>query len=189
MKKIALLIICIAMTCGAYAQDGKFSWGVKASLNLSNIVGSGSDGTNIKVGYQAGLVGEYRFTKLFAIAPELVFSAQGAHADGDIDGVIIKAAANINYINLPIMAKFYVTKDLSIDFGPQIGYAVFFHTAGVKVPTDNYNAFDFSLGIGATYNFNKLFVDARYNLGLTDIVKHSDSNKNSNIQIGLGYKF
>lgn len=186
MKKIALLIVCIAITCGAYAQDGKkFSWGVKAALNLSNYWGAESDGAKMKVGYQAGLVAEYRFSNLFAIAPELMFSAQGAK--GDYEGE--KFSQNVNYINLPIMAKFYVIKNLSIDFGPQIGYAIFAHGAGVEISTSAYNAFDFGLGIGATYNFNKFFVDARYNMSLTNFAKEVGSNKNSNIQIGVGYKF
>lgn len=181
MKKIILLLMGIVLfSTSLYAQENRFSWGPKAALNLSNLYGSDVDGAHIKVGYQLGLVGEYRLTSLIAIAPEIMFSNQGTKQD--------KTTCNLNYINIPLMAKFYVCKPLSIDFGPEFGYAVFNHVDGTKIDSDLYHKFNFGLGLGATYNFDHLFVDARFSLGLTDVVKDS-SNKNYNIQIGAGYKF
>ncbi|WPC11975.1 porin family protein [Riemerella anatipestifer] len=53
------------------------------------------------------------------------------------------------------------------------------------------NSFDFSPFIGAEYNFsNGLFLDTRYNIGVTDLAKSKDDNIKSRLwQIGFGYKF
>ncbi|MDD2960875.1 MAG: porin family protein [Muribaculaceae bacterium] len=180
MKKILILVMCIAAICGTMSgQVGSFKLGAKAGLNISNCWGDDTDG-DAKIGYQVGVTAEYRASSLIAIAPELVFSAQGTK-DSQVTNTI-------NYINLPIMAKFYVIEPLSIDFGPEFGYAVYNHLAGEKVEGSLYNKFNVGLGIGATYNICKFAINARYTMGLTNVYKDL-SVKNYNIQIGLGYKF
>ena len=98
------------------------------------------------------------------------------------------------------MLKFYVTKAVSIDFGPQMGFNVYSKTRGKWEDTkDEYNTidrkkftntFDFGLGLGATYNIaSDVFVQARYTLGLTKIFKDEDPVKNGNAQIAIGYRF
>lgn len=184
MKKVLTLIVCLVVTSGLFAQDKTFSWGIKAGLNLSNYVGKDVD-ADMKAGFNAGIVTEMRLGNKFAIAPELVYSLQGA-SEGDIK-------VNASYINLPIMAKYYVIKNLSINLGPQVGYAVSMKAkvkgkSSQKVDSDLYNAFDFGMGVGATYNFGKFFAEARYNYGFTDVSKDAKT-KNSVLQIGVGYKF
>lgn len=61
---------------------------------------------------------------------------------------------------------------------------------------DTYKTLDFGLIAGVEYNFpNKLFLDARYNLGLNNISNEKYRGKelikvfNSGLQLGVGYKF
>lgn len=61
---------------------------------------------------------------------------------------------------------------------------------------DIYKTLDFGLIAGIEYNFpNKLFLDARYNLGLNNISNEKYRGKelikvfNSGLQLGVGYKF
>lgn len=187
MKKIALLLMCVVISCSAFAQDKKFTFGPKVAVSLSNVWGvSGHDAI---IGYKAGLFAEYRATSLIAIAPELMFSAQGTKWKEDGD----KATNHINYITLPIMAKFYVSKGLSVDFGPELGYAMFNHLDGTKIDSDLYKKFNFGLGLGLSYNVSRFVIDARYNLGLTKIYKTSadfeSKAKNYDIEVGVGYRF
>ncbi len=151
---------------------------------------------------------EYRFSPKFAIAPEVVFAAQGGKETDKIDvedvpGMVeAKGTFHTNYINVPLMLKFYATPAFSIDFGPQVGFNVYSKmTASGKVGglevketfdfKDMTNTVDFGLGLGATYNLtNNAFVQARYNLGLTKVFDVEDSHeKNGNLQVAFGMKF
>lgn len=189
MKKIFTLIICLVITGGVFAQEKGFSWGVKAGANFSDFIGKDAKDTKMKVNLNAGIFTEFRFTEKFSVGPELVYSAQGASL-GKIDGTTYRVKAE--YINLPVMAKYYVADKFSINLAPQIGYA--FSMKGKagsekeKLDKDSYNKFDFSIGVGGTYNFGKFFADARYNFGLTKVIKDSKT-KNSVIQVGVGYRF
>lgn len=189
MKKIFTLIICLAITGGMFAQEKGFSWGVKAGLNLSDFIGKDTKDTKMKANLNAGIFTEFRCSDKFSVGPELVYSAQGTSL-GKIDGETLRIKAE--YINLPIMAKYYVANKFSINLGPQLGYAISMKgKAGSekeKFDKDTYNKFDFSIGVGGTYNFGKFFADARYNFGLTKVIKDSKT-KNSVIQIGVGYRF
>jgi hypothetical protein len=148
---------------------------------------------------------EYRFTNKFSIAPEVVFAAQGGKYDveRDVLGVPfeVKETDNVNYINVPVMLKFYVVPALSIDFGPQVGFNVYSkntweakvadeggkHTEDMK---DFTKSVDFGLGLGLTYNItNDVFVQGRYTMGLTDVFDYDHSGKNGNAQIAIGYRF
>lgn len=188
MKKLFVLIVCIISANTTFAQKDGFSWGVKAGLNIADFNGKDVKGSKMKAAYHAGVVTEFGIADWFAISPELMFSAQGFSMKDD--GETLKL--NANYINLPIMAKFYVLDKLSIDFGPQLGYAVSIKSKldgeKAKIDSDDYKGFDVALGAGVTYNFCSMFASARYNYGLTNVIKEA-KNRNGVIQVSLGYKF
>lgn len=195
IKKIMVVVICLIFMTGVYAQDKKFTWGVKAGLNLANFVGKDAEGTKMKAGFNVGVVTEYRFCDKFAVGPELLYSTQGCSIDMpgmDEDGESNsdKLKINAQYINLPIMLKYYVIENLSINLGPQLGYAVSVKgkIGSHKMDYPGVKKFDVALGVGATYHFGSIFADARYNYGLTKVVENTNM-KNSVIQIGVGYKF
>jgi len=54
--------------------------------------------------------------------------------------------------------------------------------------SDDYHGYHFGFGLGATYNYKDIFIQARYNLGLTNVFTFT-SSKDYNFQIALGYKF
>ena len=205
MKKIILVALAAIVSTGAFAQ--KFEWGVKAGLNLAKITDSG-DEAKMRTGLAAGVFGEYVINDLFGIQAELLYSMQGLmfkESEGDIT---IKDVLKGDYINLPILAKFYVLEGLSVDVGPQFGYMVSLKNTLSGIPAefededegmvngttdlykeDGVKKFDISVGMGLTYKLNfGLDVFARYNLGLTK-VSEGDKSKNSVIQVGVGYRF
>lgn len=192
MKKLTLLIICTIISCNISAQQKNTSIGIKAGLNISSYYGKSYSDIKAKVGYQAGVVLEYRFFGIFALSPELVFSAEGCtvNSPDSKSGSLVHYA---NYINLPVMAKFYVLKNLSIDFGPQFGLVVYMHETfdnhNYEVSKGSYDEFNVGLGIGATYNFNKnLFVQGRYNMDFLNMSR-DEPIKPLNGQLCVGYKF
>ena len=138
------------------------------------------------------------------------FEDSGYHATLNMD-------FKINQILIPISAKYYPTSNFALSAGPYLGFIVsnkfeakFKDSNLPKEVIDDANnelneynqmfseSFDdslqkvtFGLQVGAEYNiYRGLLIDARYNFGLSNLEKDSNtSTKMSYFQIGLGYKF
>lgn len=199
MKKVFLMIAAAIIGMSAMAQ---VQFGAKVGFDMTNFWGEGVP-HGMKPGYQAGVMLEYKFTDKFAIAPEAVFAAQGGKfglvkstLGLDVSKYVNDpdVTYNTNYVNVPVMFKYYATPDFSIDFGPQVGFNVYskYSIEDVKDAIDfkdDTNTVDFGLGLGATYNLaENVFVQGRYTMGMTEAFKHNKA-KNGNIQLGFGVKF
>ena len=189
MKKVFVLIAAAIVSMSAMAQ---VQFGAKVGVDATNFWGKDTP-HGMQLNYQAGLVMEYKFSPKFAIAPEAVFAAQGGKYDAELLGDD-KMTFTTNYINVPVMLKYYVAPAFSIDFGPQVGFNVYSKTKyGDEKPVDIKDAtksVDFGLGLGGTYNLTeKAFVQARYTMGLTNVFDGDGDCKNGNIQVAFGMKF
>ena len=126
--------MCLLLTAGAAMAQKKFTYGPKVGVDLTHFWGSGTkfyNSNNVQLNYQVGVFAEYRASDHFAIAPEVVFASQGGIVkQHGIPTGIYKDIYTTNYINVPLMLKFYVTKAVSIDFGPQVGFNVYSKTRG-----------------------------------------------------------
>src|SRR3970282_2250686 len=155
MKKITLLLVTVFTFGFVNAQDKEdMSFGVKAGLNISSLSNIDEDGVNKDhlIGFHVGFCGEFMISDKFAIQPELLYSSQGVKFDSEGE----KAEIKLDYINIPIMAKYYVADAFSLELGPQIGFLVSsdLESGGVSVDLkDETKSIDVSLGFGASYNF------------------------------------
>jgi hypothetical protein len=205
MTKKLIMLLAMLATMSASAQ---VQFGAKVGVDLTNFWGKDVD-HKMTLNYQVGLMMEYKFSRAFAVAPEVVFAAQGngeitLHNAGWVGENINDAyiTYHTNYINVPVMLKYYAMPALSIDFGPQVGFNVYSkYTVNSRDGNDDYKyvinnkkytkAIDFGLGLGATYNMtDNAFVQARYTLGLTQVFKEDlYESKTGNIQLAFGIKF
>ncbi|SFJ37324.1 porin family protein [Myroides guanonis] len=199
MKKIILSAIALAaFSFAAQAQTPDLKLGAKAGVNFANL--SNSDG-DMKTGFHVGVLAEIFINEKFSVQPELLYSTQGTKIKNEIG----ETKWNTDYINVPIMAKYYVIDGLSVQAGPQVGFLVKSEAkaedsmAGVEISAtgdmkDVTQSVDFGLNFGAGYELPMgVFFDARYNLGLSKVNKESQSGtkdyKNGVIQVSVGYKF
>ena len=128
-----------------------------------------------------------------------MFSTQGNKYSETILGTKIEFTQALNYINIPVLAKYYVAEGFAIELGPQIGILASANanvSAGGESASesikDNFETIDFALAAGFSYKFTEnFFANARYNLGLSNVAKDSGdfTLKNNVIQVGVGYKF
>lgn len=204
MKATKKLIMLLAMlACMSASAQVKF--GTKVGFDLTNFWGK-ECGHHMVLNYQAGLLMEYKFHPRFGVAPEVVFAAQGGQerVQDSYNRILTESDKryHTNYINVPVMLKYYPTQDFSIDFGPQVGFNVYSKYTMGKHEATNYKdktkAVDFGLGLGCTYDLDKnVFIQLRYTLGLTRVfepiaeywVRIEDYRKNSNAQLAFGVKF
>ncbi|HLV50693.1 MAG TPA: porin family protein [Flavobacterium sp.] len=195
MKKVMIAAIAVVgfSVTGLAQQQVKF--GPKAGVNLATL--SGDDDAEMKIGFHVGAVAEIKFNDKFSLQPEVLYSAQGAQSKENTD---IKT--NNDYINIPIMAKYYFVEGFSLELGPQVGFLMKAEAKGENGSLDTkdfYKSVDFGVGVGLAYDLPQgFFVNARYNLGLSKINEDFDAGpitietediKNNVIQIGIGYKF
>lgn len=185
MKKQTIFTIfsCLLFVYGA-AQD--FSFGAKGGINIASIGGGsnfGVAGLGAKVSFHIGGVAEVPISEKFAVQPELLYSSQGTKwnfAGGD--------NLKLDYINLPVMCKYYILEGLSAEAGPVVGFLL-----STNATKEDYNSIDIAFAIGASYKLNEnIFFSLRYNKGITDINKNdaiSVSNQNNVFQISAGYAF
>lgn len=111
MKKIYLTIVILSMALTLNAQDIKF--GAKAGINIASVTGE-IESTGNRIAFHLGGMAEIPIDGALYLQPELLFSSQGYKLDN--------GTGTLNYLNLPIIAKYFVTEDFSIQAGPQIGY-------------------------------------------------------------------
>ena len=195
MKKMLLAAMAVFVVCGAFAQrnyhgQASFQWGAKAGRNISKLTNLGVD---MKPSIYAGVFAEFGVTHWMGIQPELVYSRQGFKTE--FEGISHKF--RYNYLNLPILAKFYIWDKLSFDTGPQFGILLNatdkYKQDGEKTKADIEDAknFDVSWALGVSYRFGGNYdISFRYNLGLMKVHDiEGDKPKNSVIQIGMGYRF
>ena len=190
MKKIMMIAAMMVATLSANAQNevGQWSLQPKAGINISKITGTGMSS---RVGFAGGLEAEYGVAKNFGITAGFLYSMQGGKYDMDgfkTLGIKDKFKFNFDYLNIPILAQYYITKGLAVKAGIQFGFVV---RDKVKVE-DREDAklkkFDFSIPVGLSYEYKNIVLDARYNIGTTRVVKFAENGKNSVFEITLGYK-
>lgn len=192
MKKILLMaaIVLSSLSAKAQTEPGTFTLMPKVGLNMAT---TGQDEAKMKAGAVAGVEAEYKVNNLLGVSAGVLYSMQGAKwSEGDYSAKYL-----MDYINIPILANFYVWKGLALSVGVQPGFLVSAKNkwddgeeSGDVDIKDACESFDFSIPVGASYEWNDFVLGVRYNIGVTDIAKEGDDKgKNGVLAITLGYKF
>lgn len=184
MKKIIFLFAALV---GGFAMQAQgINFGIKAGANFANFSGDlDSDGiTN----FHAGGVLELNIVPSFSVQAEGLFSSQGGNAKYEEDGVVgVAEDINLDYIAVPVLAKFYVVPGkFSVTVGPQFSFLV--SDADTVLETKD---FDLAMSGGVELKIIAgLFVQGRYNVGVTNVSGSSEIDvKNNVLQLSVGYFF
>lgn len=194
------------ITNGAYNSTLNYSYnGSKEEFKVDG-------GTT--AGFAAGAEASYQASKSFALTAGLIYSQQGAQRDGSMKFGEVSAEnkdkLNLAYLNIPILANVYLFKGFAVKAGIQPGFLL-----SAKQKSDNsatgfangskedheehdckdyFNSFDFAIPVGISYEFSNIIIDARYNIGITDVYKsdkiekNEKNGKNGVFQLTVGYK-
>lgn len=210
MKKIILTVSAIFAMGVLNAQEIKY--GIKTGFSSSTFTGDVAHyDVKSKAGFHVGGFVEFKITDKFSVQPEILYSTQGAklkfYTADEFSSTSEKQDFKLGYLNIPIIAKYYVIKGFSIEAGPQVGFLLSaknefnystyiteeFSDSGEDDIKDDLKSVDFGFNFGAGYEFTEnVFVQARYNLGLTSIFEDAINEfdpKNGVFQFSVGYKF
>lgn len=195
VKLIGLVIFfTVTSSVNGFSQ---VSFGVKGGVNIASLVGDGVDNLNIRTSVHFAGIVEIELSDKFSIQPEIMFSAQGAKQSiNDYE-----ASWFLNYINIPLLGKYYINDKLSLEAGPQIGFLMNAkldwkndEESGLDDLDEITSSIDFGIDFGLGYKLESgLNFGARYNVGLSDVVDDFEDNgstvKNGVFQISVGYFF
>lgn len=203
---IALLLTSGTLT--AQNNNERISrFGVKAGYSHSSLTTSSKKNVwnndhDARSGFYGGLFGEFSLTpeKGFSLQVEALYSQQGDSYKYDLNPTnTITTEAKLDYINVPVLAKIYVTNWLAFYGGPTVGFKIK-EEYDVKSSDSNYTisteddqvqTVDVALTGGVTIDVgNRFFIEGRYNHGIKPVVRGmGNNNNNSYIQAGIGFKF
>ncbi|WP_062055364.1 porin family protein [Aquimarina longa] len=195
MKKTILFFSIILCSITAVAQDSDMQvrLGVRGGVNFATITGDDFKSPKSRTSFYAGLVAESFISDRFSLQGEAFYSGQGF----DIEKTLLtpKAEFQIDYIQVPILAKVYLIEGLNIHAGPQFGFKINEEIDtdptgnGGDFNTDQIKDFDFQLAAGIELKLTKdFFIQARYTHGLSEVVENTDAH-NSTFSTGIGFMF
>lgn len=232
LKKAALFAVALTASATAFAQPaaGTFSLTPKIGMNAAGVTSKYFDagyefddgrGLEATADYKAFFVGGvelgYQVTDKFALSAGVLYSGQGFDRCKSIErndeeyNYFLGDYSNLNlgYINIPILANYYLFKGFAVKAGVQPGFLV---RAKYKIDVNAYgvvqdptehknenvkdycNTIDFSIPVGVSYELGcGVIFDLRYNIGLTHVAKETEDTKdpkgnNSVFQLTVGYK-
>lgn len=193
MKKFLIMAAMVLSSAGAFAQysGGEFTIQPKIGLNVSNL--SNYDDSDYKAGLVAGVEAEYHINNWFAISGGLLYSQQGADYTNKSNHFQSKFTTKLDYLNIPILANFYVAKGLSLKAGVQPGFLLSAKNdnTSIKAVCED---FDFAIPVGISYEYKGFCLDARFTPSVTSVFNndgrdYSDKAKNEVFSMTFGYKF
>ncbi len=171
---------------------------VRGGGNIATVGGDETDNLSSRFAPFVGIGTECNVLDKVSLQPELILSMQGAEYE-DSDG--FDGRFKFNYLNVPVMAKLYVSDGVFVEAGPQVGFLLSAKdeydspTSGEDDIKDEVKSTDFGANVGLGYQFDSgLNINARYNFGLSNINDFESpgfdfKNQNNVLSVGVGYRF
>ncbi|MHA7829893.1 MAG: porin family protein [Flagellimonas sp.] len=216
MKKlVGVVVIALASTLFVNAQERNF--GVVGGLNYGNIRGDRAESINSswRLAYHFGVFSNISLGDKIALEPRILFSSKGYNDEIDFtefdngSGALpsqrfVKFAHRNNYLSVPLLFKYKLANNLSLDLGPEIAFLLNSKDVVTKVDREGFykkgdviyeDSGDFFLDYGAmagvTYYFKtNASIQLNYFHGLSDLRRNhigDSTESNSVIQLSLGY--
>ena len=197
-NKVVLIILMLALSNIAYSQN--LSIGIKDGLSRSDIKFQNNNyrSNSLKGGRNYGLMLNYQITNFLSVQSELYHSDKGFKFYRDLPsgytGGGLHGNYKMSYTTIPLSANFEIGKSFKF-YGYGGLYISFLNSAGNQItlvsnsipdlhhdlsydPTSEFNRSDkvalFGLGVKIPLcNKVKLFVDTRYETGITKAVNEN----------------
>lgn len=201
MKRVFFLAMLMISSITAFAQREAGEVSVKPAVGVSSTNISGMEGS-AHIGFVVGADVEYQMTDIFAVSGGLYYSASGCQTS-NMDVIPLKYKKHIHnqYLTVPVLLNAYVADGFALKAGLQAGFLL---DSELEVETketydkdsvkDLLNNFDLALPVGLSYEYQNIVFEAKYNIGLTNIIKDKKASefkncKNSILQFTIGYRF
>lgn len=199
MKKSILIIAVVLFGTTTLSAQEYWNFGVKGGLNLANFTGDDFSSESPLTSFNLGVLAEIPLMDQFSLQPEVIYSGQGFEINEINQDNFLDTDENIeyqlDYVNVPVLAKIYLVDGLSLQAGPSFNFLVNekidYGSGEIEDPSILPEPKDFEVGgvAGLEYKFNNaFFIQGRYNYGFTETFEDLDIH-NSVWQFSVGYMF
>ena len=196
MKKIIFALTCILVFALAASAQAQVGFGIKGGLTLAKLTGDNTGNLESRTGFMVGGYAGFPIGEGMTLQPELVYAQKGAKFGTDSDDVVEK----FDYVEIPVLFKYTVDGQGARPYflvGPYLGLntSAKIESGGQSVDVDEIKSTDFGLVFGLGVELQQFLIEARYELGLTDIYEEPEgiedlgSLKTSTIAFQIGYAF
>ena len=183
--RYSLLLLAVGLALPAAAQT---TFGVRAGLNVADVSNTFEDVDDFgvdaqpRLGFVGGVFAEVPLSPSFAVRPEVLYSQKGARAEfNDSDGDL---TLKIDYLEIPVLARFGVPVSPTLGLGLLVGPAVAFK---LNESIDGFDdrdedvvdAVDYGVVAGAEVGSGQFFVDLRYTFGLASVAAELDESEDT----------
>jgi len=214
MAKVTLLLSLFFFlnTSNLIGQEARF--GAKAGLNYSSVVGDLTDGVKFRFSGHAGIFLNIYFSEKFSFQPELLYSSQGFQFSSDLSeidgnptagGNDFRTNVQLNFLTVPILGKFRLGENYSLEFGPQVGFLLNQVTKIKNLDEANSSnsksrnsisgkfQLDYGAAVGISMKVSDQFsISPRMYLGLRNRLNGAEGNiqnYNASLQLSVNYLF
>lgn len=183
MKKLLLpitILLSLSMSINTL-QAQERSFGIKggaAAYQITSEFGDASSTSDRKIGFEAGIFGDFPINRFLSIQPEAVFSQKGGEETSEQFG---NSSITLNYVDVPLLLKINAPVDGMLQpyifGGPYAGYLIeaTSEAEGESMElTEFFNEIHYGLKVGLGINIGSFLIDARYDMGLADLYKEND---------------
>ena len=193
MKKMMMVAVMALFAMTASAQNinrevGAFTLQPKVGVGFGHISGAydGELSPKFRVGFVGGLEGEYYAAPWLGIALGVNYAQQGWKMKENTTNTSI--STKLDYLNIPLVADFFVARGLALKAGVQLGFLLKAKTGDID-QKDYCKSTAIAIPIGISYEFSNVVLDFRYNIGATKVNKEGDAQRDDLLQLTVGYKF
>lgn len=199
---IALLITILSNT---HSQAQDFVYGFTGGLNMNTIYTKSNEG-GLKLGFNIGGLAQYRLDNTMSITANVKLSSKGQQYSQIFDDpnnyFKIYHSISLHYIDIPILYQYTIKDIIGVEAGPSFNFCLGgkeklksgnMPPETTKFEKGTYNPFEFGLVFGfftrdlGQSSFNNIFIEFRYFLGLTNIIRDSGRNTNEGVFLNIGY--
>ena len=199
---IALLIIISSNTI---TQSQELLYGFTGGLNMNTIYTNYDEG-GLKVGFNLGGLAQYKFNNKMGVIANIKLSSKGQQYSKIIntpdDYFKTYHTTSLYYIDIPILYQYTIQDVIGVEVGPSFNFClggkdkskIGNSTSEItKFKKGNFNPFEFGLAFGVFTRdlgqnaFNNIFIEFRYFIGLTNVIKEHGRNTNGGVFLNIGY--
>ena len=227
MRRLFLLSLFVLSVFAVQAQPKWGTWSVVPHVgvsfaNLTNDAVHVADNrishSQTRIGFSGGADVYYQLTDKLALSGGVAYTQAGCNfkdIPADLNAkhgtVFHNAYFNLGYVDVPLLAHIYISKDLALSIGCQPSFLTkaTSHTEMQDYETDGkggikydknevsegdvkhwYKKTAFAIPVGISYEYENVMLTARYNFGLSNVYGHDlGDSKNRIITVSVGYKF
>ena len=210
------MVLLISLLC---VQTNAQTFGLKAGLNLSNMLEKDNDDTysndyKMNPGFHIGGSFDIPINDLLSFESGLLLTTKGARVEEEDMGFSLKAKINLYYLDIPLTLKasHEISEGLKLfgAVGPYVGIGLIGKTKvtfeflgeedtevedvkwGSNENSDDVKRLDMGLTFGAGVEIKSIMLGISYDLGLANISSYQDNGatrKNKVLKFSIGYRF